>query len=343
MLEQDTLWVAARTIITLLAGGFALFFLRSWISAEKKRWRQALWVSGVLFGLISLFFLLSIFDPNREAANEGPSRSQPTGTILFTEKDTYFGLKAITFVPVSSGNDARERVILPGNAEFKYEAPFLNRSGDMFAAIQIDTKGRNLIIRDMRQQNIRTLIEGCFCDSPEWSNDGDKIIASQIEDGRSRIIEIDAQSGDILGDLGPREGQVTHPSLSKSGRFLAFQLGEDIYEQNLLTNKRQPLTECPVSWGLEYAPDSDTKYAYVSNCKGKEHIVVCQNGNCKALQPARGSFLDPAWSPDGSWVAYVHSKENGHSEILVLDLLSWESTSFYQSEDIVFSLSWGPK
>jgi Tol biopolymer transport system component len=133
---------------------------------------------------------------------------------------------------------------------------------------QVGTESR-ILIANARGRVVRRLTQagGAFAD-PTWSADG-KRIAYVSREGRSRIVIV-GNTGQALGQvLAAPSAIVSRPSWAPGGR-------------------------------LAYAEHAQTE----AKSGGTSRIVVV-NADGKGRRVLAGQASDPAWSPNGSMIAYV--------------------------------------
>lgn len=81
---------------------------------------------------------------------------------------------------------------------------------------------------------------------------------------------------------------------------------------------------------------------YFGNKDGRLFKVALQHGKPKAITPKHGSVASPTPSPDGQWVAYVHTDH--HTDVIALvdtDGKSWPQ-KFVSGADFYMQPTWSP-
>lgn len=104
------------------------------------------------------------------------------------------------------------------------------------------------------------------------------------------------------------EGSISHPRWSPSGEWLMARQG-DGFRFFLVDRDLSP----EVLWGREavWAPYQDL-VAYLDD-EGRLRVFdpSGKQGRMLVEPPAAGVIADPAWSPDGRWIAYTVTERNG--------------------------------
>jgi Tol biopolymer transport system component len=144
--------------------------------------------------------------------------------------------------------------------------------------------------------------------SPSWSPLGYYVAFARLTDpGRSQILVVDAR-GRVLRRFGT--GFSTEPAWSPNGQRIAYSSGSRLIVANRAGQTIVEHSIRALSGGLTWSPDSrrlafavalaiddgaraETRGIYVMNADGTGRRLLVVNA------------IDPAWSPNGSKIAYV--------------------------------------
>ena len=226
----------------------------------------------------------------------------------------------------------------------------------------------NLYTMEIDGSNIRQLTHGQREDSPDWSPDGTRIVF--YSDGQLTTIECDDGNIQILPtgaaflpqkpDWSPDETQIA---------FHAQAANTDIFVLSLTNGKIRNLTNHPrrdehPTWSedgklIAFISNRDPKF-WLKDANGKPigatsdiYIMDVEGNNLTNLTQTQANEEFPAWSPDGTHLAFAHAV-NGHQyELYVIDVNSRRTrrlTDFKKdsvrysswsadSQQIVFSLA----
>ena len=151
--------------------------------------------------------------------------------------------------------------------------------------------------------------------SPEWSPDGDGLYYVSFEQQRPIIYEFDLMRGE------PRvvaafSGNNSAPAISPDGRWLAAALSEEGSTNIFLisvdgTRRRRLRVSSAINTEPDFSPDR-RHIAFVSDELGAPHIYSRNLEDGTETRLTYNSYnVSPAYSPDGSFIAYVRRDDKG--------------------------------
>jgi Tol biopolymer transport system component len=147
------------------------------------------------------------------------------------------------------------------------------------------------------------------------------------------------------------------PTWSADGGWLAYSSGGEIYMRNyddsgaiVLIETRRLTTNTANDSAPSFSPDL-SRIAFVSNRDGNDEIYVMDtadnNSNNDAdvqtnLTDTAGPDFDPAWSPDGTKIAFVSSRDGDNFEIFVMDADGSDPVNLTNNAASDFVPAWSP-
>lgn len=280
--------------------------------------RRRMQTLGTALATVLVATLVSVV-PSAEATSGGGN-----GRIAFVS--TRDGNREIYTVN-SSGSGLR-RLTWHGSSDV---GPAWSPDGKQIA-FSSDRSGRSEIwLMDQHGSGLRRLTVGGGR-MPTWSPDGRRIAFSRPRPGdsdTSDIFVVDVADGTGLRNLtmNPPRGQSTHPAWSPDGRTIAYQHNvdsspHDVYVMSTDGTGKRNLTDYTGDEPHEHAPTwspSGARLAFHGGgigCGGwgcsfaLAVYVMDADGSDPTLLGGGGHLqLNPAWSPDGSRVAYEESHD----------------------------------
>jgi Tol biopolymer transport system component len=198
-----------------------------------------------------------------------------------------------------------------------------------FTTTRFDYRTWDIAVWDLAAGSARRVTSHvAFERQPAWQPDGSALLFASEQDGTQAIFRVPVEGG-RTERVSPGPNRTLMPAVSPDGRLLAFVEGSRdglrVFVQDLATGKPRAITpplETPATprWSPDgrqiaftrFAPDGTSTLA----------IVVVATGEMRAY-PIDGiaAVREPAWSPDGQWLAASASSEIGAREDWDLILL----------------------
>ena len=200
-------------------------------------------------------------------------------------------------------------------------------------------------------------------DESDWSGDGKHIVFfSERDPGGPYLFVMDADGSNahrITGDQTGHPGGDVSPKWSPDGRCIAFSDGGDLMVVNAdgsnpqVVMASQPALEAePCRAGSfvgGWSPDGQrlTYYAAVLRSGGSNSFWVCavdyDGSNVEVLvdKPVDGLHAEPAWSPDGRYIAFRDDRD-GNYDVWLLDMQTKEQINLTKNEAADIEPAWSP-
>jgi TolB protein len=169
---------------------------------------------------------------------------------------------------------------------------------------------------------------------PSWSPDGARIVFSSAREGHPNLYILDVETKTVEriteGDFDDR-----YPDWSPDGKTILFQsnrdLGINFYTYEVETQKIKRITfDTTSSLNHPVWSPSGLFYAYEKNFGGSGVGIATKEFPNKNQFTVVGAYLEmnswPAWSPDGSQIAFVSNSDNP-SDIYII---SADGTAIYR-------------
>ncbi|MGM0574694.1 MAG: hypothetical protein ACQEXJ_03040 [Myxococcota bacterium] len=147
------------------------------------------------------------------------------------------------------------------------------------------------------------------------SPDGSSVVASISYGGQSDLYLL-AKDGSVIRNLTESAADEVSPTFSPDGSKIAFVSsaagGPQIYMMSLADGGMTRLTH---AGDYNYAPDwgANGLIVFAGMDEGRSDLfTVTEEGTINRLTQDQGFNKDPAWSPDGRYIAFVTNRDDGH-------------------------------
>ncbi|HSF17276.1 MAG TPA: hypothetical protein VLK65_17140 [Vicinamibacteria bacterium] len=193
-------------------------------------------------------------------------------------------------------------------------------------AFQSDRAGNWDIYRiDADGTNLRPLTQHPAADqNPAWSPDGRSIVFSSERTGAGDIYVMDANGGNVTR-LTFHEAYEGAPRFSPDGRRIVFEGERDGVAQIYLLDRdtgdvRRLSRTRSRKLGPAFSPDNEW-LAYMEKGLLSWHVTISnvEGGNRNVVTEGSGSCR-PAWSPDGSLLAYVSTRDSPKADVWLREM-----------------------
>ena len=144
-------------------------------------------------------------------------------------------------------------------------------------------------------------------------------------------------------DVSPDNGSIIYPKYRYGGKqSLMF----DIWKLDLKTKKKTLLTQSMRANYPKFSPDG-TEIIFVAhgNSLSQLYLMDSDGANIKQITENVGDtqIITPAWSPDGSSIAYAQSDPDGSMDIHILELESRKIVQITESSEADYWPIWHPE
>ena len=164
-------------------------------------------------------------------------------------------------------------------------------------------------------------------DYAAWSPDGTQIAFTSDRDGNSEIYVIDADGSGLTRLTSSPDYFEASPEWSPDGERIAFLTSrggdenhDNIYVMNADGGEPTKLTNVLTDeWKFSWSPDSSMiVYSSYSDSYGIYLMQADGSGKTVLLEDPYADLLDPAWSPDGEYIAFTATPSTANGRIDVV-------------------------
>jgi Tol biopolymer transport system component len=260
------------------------------------------------------------------AGTPSPSSEGVTGLIAYSsDQDGDFEI----WVMDAGGGDQRQ---LTDNDAMDH-SPAWSPDGDRIAFVSDRDGNDEIYLMKADGGDVSRLTETVDASEsfPAWSPDGTRISFDSDRDGNWDIYLMasdgsdvrrltDHASDDWISSWSPAGDQIVFES-RRDGNYEIYVIGSDGGEVGRLTDNRThdgfPAWS-PVGTAIAFMSQRDGNYdIYTMPAPGSPVQATADEADHQRITHDRGQDSDPAWSPDGEWLAYV-SDRDGNDEIYII-------------------------
>jgi Tol biopolymer transport system component len=210
-------------------------------------------------------------------------------------------------VMLNAGNVSREPSPSPDGTQFVFTVRQLLPIGEW---------QNDLYVVNRNGMNMRwlTRLPGVE-DQPEWSPDGRKILFRYVVDNTSNLYLVNVDGTgltNLTAGLPPTMTDKRDPSWSRDGTRIVF-IGAVAGQHKVWvmnadgTNARQVTTDAGFDMTPTFAPDGQriafTRYNTAEPVLGDDVMIVSAQGGVPTRLSLAGDQRNPAWSPEGHYIA----------------------------------------
>jgi len=295
--------------------------------------------------------------PTRECGLGGGTRAGPAGALSYWCQLELRGRRTNGDIFVLGAGRGTVRRLTSGFAwDFQ---PAWSPDGTRIAFSSTRSGAPNLYVMDAGGGRVRRLTDAQAWESaPAWSPDGRRIAFESGRDGLSgplgiarrhrSIFRVDADGGGLVELVGG-PGYSGTPAWSPDGSRLAFVSdrdgGLDVYVAGADGGGVRRLTRDGAAAGRPAWSRDGTRLAFDSaptpDAVAEAQLLVVNADGSGERPLVRGGGYQPAWSPDGGWIAFV-SERDGHPDLYAARAGGGETVRLTDDLAPKFWPAWGP-
>ena len=229
-----------------------------------------------------------------------------------------------------------------GQDDANKSSPALSPDGERVAFVSSVGMGPNIYVMDIKDCKPEQLVSGYGC--PDWSPDGRRIVCTHEDD----IYIMDEDGGNLtrLTEI----GGVHYPQWSPDGKSILF-----VYQVDQMAQEQMAVLDIKSRQIMEFAGTKSPRspciwssdgqriafVTYKSSSRPNIYVMDAGGGSVKQLTNSPNEDVYPAWSPDGSKVAFSRV-DNGQADIYMMDADGNNVQQITDSPEAEMQLDWSP-
>jgi len=284
---------------------------------------------------------------------EGSAFWSPNGKQIVLQASVA-GTSTIVLLTINPDNTAGQGVQLTADVKADSVLPVWSPNGSKIAfQSKRDGGDYQVFVMDADGNNKKRVSDGKgYAGNPAWSPDGKSIVFVQGADsspGGQRELQVASIDGGAPKQLTDLKSSLGHPRWSPKGDLISMVQTLDQYDSPILTVKPdgsglRTLIKGGLNSTQEFSPDG-TYLTYYKIAPGQgENVYKADVADGKEVVVSKGgvgSYL-PAWSPDGTQLAWAHKEvENENYKIVVANADGSNVHAISQGDGDDYQPAWG--